>query len=331
MSGGAGRREHGGVQAKRRGRADRPPGGRGAASRADCRQACSTSSTAAARRARHLVDHPPSRRHRLHRIECGRHDDLPPCASSQAMRPVLAEMGGKNPAFVTASADLEVAASGVARSAFGLSGPEVQRLLQEVYVARGVHGRLPAMRWRETHQAHGRRSRRHDVFMGPVIDARRGIASSRRAQAATRPARSSLAARRCAAIRSIAAPTSQPTIVAGLPTDHRINRDELFLPFLSVLPLDDLDEAIADANRSAFGLTAGIYTQDARRSSTASSTPSRPACFMPTARAARRPVPGPASRPSADGRGRASPGKGGLGSWYVPQFMREQSHTAMEG
>src|SRR4051795_2260569 len=42
--------------------------------------------------------------------------------SSTAARPVLAEMGGKNPAFVAASADLNVAAAGVARSAFGLQG-----------------------------------------------------------------------------------------------------------------------------------------------------------------------------------------------------------------
>ena len=41
------------------------------------------------------------------------------------------------------------------------------------------------------------------------------------------------------------------------------------MPFLSVLPFDELDDAIADANRSAFGLTAGIYTQD-KASSTAS-------------------------------------------------------------
>ena len=37
-------------------------------------------------------------------------------------RPALTEMGGKNPAIVTASADLDAAAEGIARSAFGLSG-----------------------------------------------------------------------------------------------------------------------------------------------------------------------------------------------------------------
>ena len=37
-------------------------------------------------------------------------------------RPIITEMGGKNPAIVTASADLDVAAEGVARSAFGFDG-----------------------------------------------------------------------------------------------------------------------------------------------------------------------------------------------------------------
>ena len=37
-------------------------------------------------------------------------------------RPVVVEMGGKNPAYVSANADLDLAADGVMRSAFGLSG-----------------------------------------------------------------------------------------------------------------------------------------------------------------------------------------------------------------
>ena len=53
-------------------------------------------------------------------------------------RPALTEMGGKNPAIVTASADVDAAAEGVARSAFGLSGPEVQRMLARDRGRRGA-------------------------------------------------------------------------------------------------------------------------------------------------------------------------------------------------
>ncbi len=43
-------------------------------------------------------------------------------AAGPYARPLAVEMGGKNPAYVTASADLDVAADGVMRSAFGLQG-----------------------------------------------------------------------------------------------------------------------------------------------------------------------------------------------------------------
>lgn len=52
----------------------------------------------------------------------------------------------------------------------------------------------------------------------------------------------------------------EPTIVCGLEEDHWTNRQELFAPFLSVLPFSELGQAIADSNRGVHGLTAGIYT-----------------------------------------------------------------------
>ena len=47
-------------------------------------------------------------------------------------------MGGKNPAIVTASADLDAAAEGVARSAFGLSGQKCSACSRAIVVA-SVH------------------------------------------------------------------------------------------------------------------------------------------------------------------------------------------------
>ena len=54
-----------------------------------------------------------------------------------------------------------------------------------------------------------------------------------------------------------------PTVVAGLPVTHRLFRDELFVPLVVVGEVDSLDEALAQANGSAYGLTAGIFTEDA--------------------------------------------------------------------
>ena len=50
--------------------------------------------------------------------------------------------------------------------------------------------------------------------------------------------------------------------MTGLPLDHRLFRDELFVPFLVVGEVDSLDQALAEANDTPYGLTAGIFSQD---------------------------------------------------------------------
>jgi 1-pyrroline-5-carboxylate dehydrogenase len=118
----------------------------------------------------------------------------------------------------------------------------------------------------------------------------------------------------------------EPTIVTGLPADHRINRDELFLPFISLLPFDSLDEAIADSNRSEFGLTAGIYTGDEQELDLFLSTIEAGVLYANRASGATTGA-WPGFQTFCGWKGSGATGKGGLGSWYVPQFMREQSHT----
>ena len=54
----------------------------------------------------------------------------------------------------------------------------------------------------------------------------------------------------------------EPTVVGDLPASHRLFRDELFAPFTAVAAVDSLDEAIALANDSVYGLTAGVYSED---------------------------------------------------------------------
>jgi len=55
-----------------------------------------------------------------------------------------------------------------------------------------------------------------------------------------------------------------PTIVADVSPDMAISREELFGPAVAVTPVGDVDEAIALANDSAYGLGAGVFTSDIR-------------------------------------------------------------------
>lgn len=121
-------------------------------------------------------------------------------------------------------------------------------------------------------------------------------------------------------------PYVEPTIVSGLSADHPINRDELFLPFMSVLPFEDLGDAIADANRTAFGLTAGVYTKDEAELDRFLDTIEAGVLYANRAAGATTGA-WPGYQSFCGWKGSGLTGKGGLGSWYVPQFMREQSRT----
>jgi aldehyde dehydrogenase (NAD+) len=58
-----------------------------------------------------------------------------------------------------------------------------------------------------------------------------------------------------------------PTVFAGTRNDMRINREEMFAPITCVLKADSYAEALAIANDSDFGLTAGIMTRSLARAS----------------------------------------------------------------
>ena len=56
-----------------------------------------------------------------------------------------------------------------------------------------------------------------------------------------------------------------PTIVSGIDNAAQIVREEIFGPVLCVLPFDNEADLIAQANDSAYGLAAGIWTADYKR------------------------------------------------------------------
>ena len=249
-------------------------------------------------------------------------------ASGRAMRPVLAEMGGKNPAFVTSSGDLAIAAAGIARSAFGLQGQKCSAG-SKVYVARTVHDAFVDLMGNVAKESIVGDPRRADVFMGPVINE---TALQRFQSAAVDAAKDGAivaGGRQLGGGLFDGGAYVEPTIVTGLPIDHRLNRDELFLPFVSVIPYDTLAGAIEDANRSDYGLAAGIYTRDEIELARFLTTIEAGVLYANRASGATTGA-WPGIQTFCGWKGSGTSGKGGLGRWYVPQFMREQSHTLSE-
>lgn len=245
--------------------------------------------------------------------------------ASARPKPVLAELGGKNAAFVTPAADLDAAVSGVARAAFGLSGQKCSSC-SKVYVHRSRAADF-AQRLRAAADALSVGDPRlRASFTGPVIN---GAAGERFAEAVARARADGVLVAGGERLRDgdLAHGTYvRPTVVAGLSGDHPLNRRELFLPFVSLIEYDSLDDAIEDSNRSALGLTAGLYSRDEREIETWCDRIEAGVLYLNRASGATTGA-WPGYQTFTGWKGSGTTGKGGLGPYYVAQFMREQSRT----
>ncbi|HEX4885655.1 MAG TPA: aldehyde dehydrogenase family protein [Casimicrobiaceae bacterium] len=241
-------------------------------------------------------------------------------------RPCIAEMGGKNATIVSRRADLRDAATGVARSAFGLSGQKCSAC-SRVYVERAVFGDFVAALHGATTKLSVGDPTRREHWMGPVIDAA-AVARYEDAVAQVRALGAHGAIveggarldQRDLAHGHFVAPT-----IARAPLDHPLWARELFAPFVLVGPVDTVDEGIARANASEYGLTAGFY-----------GAPEETERFFAGIEAgvayANRPQGAttgawPGYQPFGGWKGSGSTGKSAGSLYYLTQYLREQSQT----
>ena len=222
-------------------------------------------------------------------------------------RPALTEMGGKNPAIVTASADLEAAAEGVARSAFGLSGQKCSACSRAI-VADEVHDefveRLAAEAARLAIGDPGDR----EAFLGPVINE----ASVQRFEPAVDAARREGQVAGGGGRPDLPGHFVEPTVVAGLPRGHPLERDELFLPLSRSPAWARSTRRSTRPTRRCTGSPPGS-SPATRTSRSGSWRRSRRAWSTSTAAPAPPPAPGPGRRPSAAGSRAARPARAGWG------------------
>ncbi len=246
-------------------------------------------------------------------------------AAGPTARAVIAEMGGKNPAYVTRSADLDVAAEGIVRSAFGMQGQKCSAC-SVAYVDEGVKDAfLERVLARTEALAIGNTEERR-ISTGPVVDEAAGVRYAKAVRASRRAGRILIGGRRLRGGIYDHGCYLAPTVVSGLRAAHRLAHDELFVPLLVVHGFGRLEEAIRQGNSVRYGLTAGFYGRD----------PAELRLFLNTAEAGvlyanRRSGATTGAWPGIQSfggwKGSTTTGKGGLGPHYLPQFMREQSQT----
>ena len=173
------------------------------------------------------------------------------------------ELGGKNGMVVMADADLELAADGALFGAFGTSGQRctsTSRLIVHRDVADELVERIAAAgRQADARRPDrpGDRRRAGDRRAGPAS------ASSAWSSAPSTPAPRSCSAGEPLEVDGLrrAARSSHPTILRA-DRSNPIARAEVFGPVLSVLVVDDLDDAVDVVNDTEYGLSAAVYTRD---------------------------------------------------------------------
>ncbi len=240
-------------------------------------------------------------------------------------KPVIVEMGGKNPAIVTASADLDEAAEGVMRAAFGLSGQKCSAN-SRVYVERPVYDEFLRRLTEKTKAITVGDPLQRQNWMGPVINQKAIDRYTGAVSDARHDGRILTGGERLTGGAHDHGFFVSPTVVADLPTDHRLYQDELFLPFTVVAPVDSLDEALALSNANIQGLTAGIYTHDEAEQQRFLDEIQAGVVYV-NRRAGATTGAWPGVQPFGGWKGSTATGKSGGGFYYVQQFLREQSQT----
>ena len=182
-------------------------------------------------------------------------------AAKSNMKPVTLELGGKSPNIIFADADLDEAVEGAHMGLFSNQGQSCCAG-SRVFVEESIYDRFV-----ERSVARARKRVVGDPFdpateLGPLVDQTQldrvmGFVDSGREQGATLASGGERIGSRGYFM--------QPTVFSDVRDEMKIAREEIFGPVMSVISFKTLDEAIARANQTKYGLAAAVWTRDIKK------------------------------------------------------------------
>jgi acyl-CoA reductase-like NAD-dependent aldehyde dehydrogenase len=171
------------------------------------------------------------------------------------IKKVTMELGSNSPVIVMPDADLNKVAAAITMTGYGNAG-QTCISTQRVLTAKKVYGDLlgalkPKVEALTTGNQLDEKSK-----VGPMVKESEAVrVDDWIKEAVSGGARLVAGGGRRGAIY-------MPAVVADVHPDMRISRDELFGPAVAVTPFDTIEEALALANDSVYGLAAGIFTEN---------------------------------------------------------------------
>ncbi|MCD2205263.1 aldehyde dehydrogenase family protein [Halobacterium sp. KA-6] len=242
--------------------------------------------------------------------------------------PVIAELGGKNPVIVSNTADIDKAVEGVKKGAFSFSGQKCSAT-SRVYVHEDVIDEFTDQLVSEAEELTIGRASERDTFVSPLID----DSALEYYQEITEEARSDGTIRTGGNVVSDGELSQgrfvEPTVVTDIPHEHKLAREEHFLPFVTIHPISDFDEGISKSNDSEYGLCAGLFSEDEEEIDQWFNEIESGMTYVNRNQSATTGALVQA-QPFGGWKFSGTTGKFAGGYWYVQQFMREQSRTRVE-
>jgi 1-pyrroline-5-carboxylate dehydrogenase len=248
-------------------------------------------------------------------------------AGGRWVRPTVLELGGKNPAIVSRNADIERAAVGIVRSAFGLQGQKCSAC-SRVFAEAPIYDKLVERLVDLTNKLTIGDPTERSVYLGPVVN-KSSYQDYQDFVSELKQAGKILTGGKVLTDGSYAKGYfCAPTLVADLPLSHRLWQYEMFLPISTIAKVENLEEAMKYANQVEYGLTAGFYGSEEETQ-----------WFFDKIEAgvtyANRPQGAttgawPGFQPFGGWKGSGSTGKNAGGHYYLPLYMHEQIHTLVK-
>ncbi len=182
-------------------------------------------------------------------------------AMENGPRLVSLELGGKNAMVVLADADLDLVVEGALFGAFGTSGQRCTSTSRLVVERSVVTGAVEAIAKRAEALVLGD-PMVPTTDVGPVIDRRSAERILSMIESAVAEGATVVTGGQLVDVEGCGGAFVAPTVLTGVRPEHRIAREEVFGPVLSVIEVEDEGEAVDVVNASEYGLSAAVYTRD---------------------------------------------------------------------
>lgn len=182
--------------------------------------------------------------------------------AASTLKRVSVELGGKSPNIIFADSDHEAALRGAFNGIFYNKG-EVCAAGSRLFVERSIHDGFVAQLAERTDAIVLGDPREKGTRMGPVVSAGQLDTVMGYIDSGTKDgARLAAGGRRASEANDGKGYFVRPTVFDGVTPDMKIAREEIFGPVLAVLPFDDVNDVVAKANATVYGLAAGVWTRD---------------------------------------------------------------------